>query len=125
MDYFGSVTESVQFVVTCHQNCVNYNNEGSNPVLAHNDTFREVKITGSEVLHAINVTLLVFSTYIESSDISLKKIVVYLTINLSACYPGFVYSRSYKMCICYGRDVSVCVAMVKLNMDIGLEFGKI
>ena len=46
LDYFGSVTESVQFLVACHQNCVNYNNEGSNPVLAHNDTFRGVKITG-------------------------------------------------------------------------------
>ena len=121
LDYFESVSHSVQFLVSCNQNCVNYHNEGSNPVLVHNDTFRGVKITGSKVSQTSSVTLVISS--IVSSELPLKKITLYLTVNLSACYPGFVYDGSNKSCICYDRGVSICVgnkAMVKHGYWIGI-----
>ena len=125
LDYFGSVTDSMQFLVSCGRNCVDYKNEGSNPVLVHNDSFRGVKIAGSKVSQSSNVTLVISS--IVSSDIPLKKITLYLTVNLSACYPGFVYGASDKMCVCYGKNISICVgnkAMVKHGYWIGVWKGR-
>lgn len=103
-DYFSTLTESL-FFVTC-MNCVHFQVGGTNPILLH-DYLHGISIKGIEVLDKSNVTLYLSS--IEScGDVALKEVCINLSVNLTTCFPGFIYDQDSRICVCYNKSALTC-----------------
>ena len=106
LDYIGSLTEPLLFLVTCVNNCEHYRFSGSNPIFVNNH-LQGISVKGKEVVYDVPSVTLLLSSVKNSNDAS-KEICINFTVNLTKCFPGFIYDQASKICVCYNNGILTC-----------------
>ena len=106
--YYGNVSETVQFLITC-TNCNNTYRQSSNNILAHNGMFDVTMLAvdaGHDIISNTNVTLNLSSTI----SSKYRQLTGTVSIELSSCQSGYVFDPNLQRCVCYeqSKDIIQC-----------------
>ena len=101
-DYYGNVSETVQFCVDC-TNCNKTYRLSNDRILVRSGLFDVTFLaidSDSDVVDNINVTLSLSSV---SSD-EHRQLTATVSMELSSCYSGYVFDPSVQQCVCYDQS---------------------
>ena len=107
-DYYGSVSETIQFYIEC-SNCNDTYRLSNNRILVHNGLF-DVSFLAidadSDIVDNINVMLSLSSVL---SD-EYRQLTSTVSLELSSCHSGYVFDANVQQCVCYEQinDIIQC-----------------
>ena len=107
-DYFGSVSETVQFYTDC-TNCNSTYRLSKDQILVHHGLFDVTFLTidsDSDIVNNTNVTLSLYSV----SSNEHRQLTATLSMELSSCHSGYVFDSNVQQCVCYeqSQDIVQC-----------------
>ena len=124
LDYYNRPAEVTQFTIIGedHQNYYVY---GSQYILIScNHSIEGISIIGNQtIISSLNYSM--FLTSHISSKSARKSIVVNLTVELSPCYPGFLYHSISQKCECYNNSGIVYCSGSSSAIKRGYWFGNV
>ena len=123
-DYFNKITEPVIFSIDC-KTCGDDYALSTHQITAYNYSLNEFKVTSktsSGVLNKINISI-----YIALQSVlppNYRSISASLSIDLSSCHTGYLFSSTQQQCICYPQpDIVQCTeqyAEIKIGYWVGI-----
>ena len=123
LDYFNDITEPVIFSIDC-KTCGDNYTLSTHQITAYNQSLNEFKVTSktsSGVFNDINVSIYIILQSVLPPNY--KSISASLSIDLSSCHAGYLFSSVQRQCICYPHpDLVHCTeqyAEIKIGYWIG------
>ena len=125
LDYYNRPAEATQFRIIGehHQNYYVY---GSQYILIScNHSIEGISVIGNKTISDLPLNYSMFFTSHISSKSTRKSIVVYLTVELSPCHPGFLYHSKSQKCECYNNSGIVYCSGSNSAIRRGYWFGHV
>ena len=125
LDYYNRPAEVTQFTIIGedHQNYYVY---GSQYILIScNHSIDGISIIGNKTISDLSLNYSIFFTSHISSKSTRKSIVANLTVELSPCYPGFLYNSKSQKCECYNNSGIVYCSGSSSAIKRGYWFGHV
>ena len=123
LDYFNNITEPVIFSIDC-KTCGDDYALSTHQITAYNYSLNEFKVTSkisSGVLNKINISIYIVLQSVLPPNY--RSISALLSIDLSSCHTGYLFSSTQRQCICYPQpDIVQCTeqyAEIKIGYWVG------
>ena len=104
-DYYGNVSETVQFYIKC-TDCSNNYRLSDNRALVHNGVFDVAFLAvnaTSDIVGDTNVTLILYSVL---SD-EYRQLTATVSVELSSCQSGYTFDPDAQKCVCYEHSKNI------------------
>ena len=122
LDYFNHITEPVIFSIEC-ETCGDEYVLSTHLVTLQDQSLSELKIFPTKPTDVVSSTNISMNFLSVLSPIY-KSINFSLSINLSFCYPGYLFDKSQRQCVCYPYpDVVHCTGQNSAEIKIGYWIG--
>ena len=122
LDYFNNITEPVIFSIDC-ETCGDDYVLSTYLITLHNQSLNELKVFPTEPNDVTEIAIISLKFLSVLSPVY-KSITFSLSLKLSSCYPGYLFDKSQRQCICYPySDVVHCTEQyseIKIGYWIGL-----
>ena len=125
LDYYNRPAEVTQFTIIGenHQNYFIYGSQYTS--VSCNHSVEGISIIGNESISVSSLNYSMFFTSRISSKSARKSIVINLTVELSQCYPGFLYHSKSQKCECYNNNGIVYCSGSSSAIKRGYWFGHV
>ena len=122
LDYFNNITEPVIFSIDC-ETCGDDYVLSTYLITLRNQSLNELKVFPTEPNDVTEIATISLKFLSVLSPVY-KRITFSLSLKLSSCYPGYLFDKSQRQCICYPySDVVHCTEQyseIKIGYWIGL-----
>ena len=123
-DYYGNVSETVQFYVEC-TNCSNTYKLSSNRLIVHNELLNVtfLSVDRKSDIDKRNVTIRMSSVFPKKDH----PITAKLSLELSPCKSGYVFDANLQYCRCYisSKQIVQCQSHYDVEIKHGYWFGSL